>query len=177
MAHLHVSEVLAYASLHGLSAAIAFIDLVSAFASMRRAIAVPDTAPDVHWHAHLEACGFTAPEISAIMALACDALTWAAAGADEHTIAMLVEAHQGTWVFHRGALVNLHLHGGCLGRKASCRLSILCSSWHVHVTLADGAGSCGTHLLGCRRHGGMSGLLGTNVYRLTLDLQGSSLHG
>ena len=94
MAHLHVSEVLAFGTQRGYSVAVAFLDLVSAFASMRRAIAVPDSSSDVRWQTHLEACGFAAPEISAIMALACDAIAWAAAGASEHTIAMLVEAHR-----------------------------------------------------------------------------------
>ena len=97
MAHLHVSEVLAFCAHKGLSVAIAFLDLVSAIASMRRAIAVPDASPDEQRHAHLASCGFSAAEVASIMALVCDAIIRAAAGASEHTIALLVEAHSGTW--------------------------------------------------------------------------------
>ena len=54
MAHLHITETLAYGMQKNLSTAVAFVDLVSAFASMRRCLAVPgDDASDQCWKQHL----------------------------------------------------------------------------------------------------------------------------
>ena len=52
-----------------LSTAVAFVDLVTAFASMRRCLAVPgDDASDQCWKQHLMAIGFTQDETDAAWA-------------------------------------------------------------------------------------------------------------
>ena len=102
-AHLHISEALAYAQHANLSAAVVFLDLSTAFASMQRDIAVPAAdAKDEEWAAHLHRCGFSPAEISAILALACSVLVWRNAGADHHALMQLAEAHSGTWISMEG---------------------------------------------------------------------------
>ena len=115
IAHLHVTEALALPIKLNLSSTVVFLDLVTAFASMRRSIAVPgENGTDLEWQKHLQEAGFDAEEAQAITALACDVAAWNNAGAHEHTISLLTEAHAGTWfsvegvsticVFVKGAL-------------------------------------------------------------------------
>ena len=82
---------------------------------MKRSIAVPgNDGTDLEWLQHLQDTGFTADEAQAITSLACDVAASKNAGAHEHTISLLTEAHAGTWfsvegvsticVFVKGAL-------------------------------------------------------------------------
>lgn len=96
MAHLHVSEALAFGMTRNLSTAVVFLYIVAAFASMKRHLAIPmDEAANETWRLHLIECGFQNDEADAIIGLAC-AIRWQDAGADPNTIVLLTEAHIGT---------------------------------------------------------------------------------
>ena len=65
MAHFHVSEPLAYAFHKNKAVGIVFLDLVAAFASLRRRLAVPgDAVANDGWKMQLLLSGFT--ELEAI---------------------------------------------------------------------------------------------------------------
>ena len=75
MAHLHVTEPLAFAMLKNKSAAIIFLDLVAAIASLKRCLAVPcDEATNEEWRQQLVRSGFSVEEATEVINLACNAL-------------------------------------------------------------------------------------------------------
>ena len=135
MAHLHITETLAYGMQKNLSTAVAFVDLVSAFASMRRCLAVPgDDASDQCWKQHLRTTGFTHEETDAIFDLACNAITWQGAGADLHSLALLSEAHNGTWFSVEGLAVITTFMMGALAGKPQADL-VFCAAVGRCLTL------------------------------------------
>lgn len=74
------------------------IDVASAFASLARRITLPDDEDsEESWRIHIFKSGSGADEVEAIINLACSALTWDAAGATPHDVAMLHEAHHMSW--------------------------------------------------------------------------------
>ena len=80
------------------SVAILYLDVVRAFASVRRRIALPgDIEGEEHWLRWLLQCGFSADDASEIILAACSFINWADAGAHPHAIAMLQAAHTRSW--------------------------------------------------------------------------------
>ena len=97
LAHLNISQAMAYAMQRNFSAGVAFLDIKAAFASMMRCIAIPaDDAADAAWAGALMSVGFSRTEAVATIALAVDALRWAGSGTEAHFIALLAEAHENT---------------------------------------------------------------------------------
>ena len=68
LAHLKISQAMAYAMQQNLSAGVAFLDIKAAFASLMRCIAIPeDDAADVAWVEALMRAGFSQPEATGLV--------------------------------------------------------------------------------------------------------------
>ena len=118
-----------------MSTAVVFLDLISAFASMKRCLAVPgDDASDLAWKQHLLAAGFSPDETEAIFGLACNAIMWQTAGADLHTLALLCKAHDGTWFSVEGLAVITTFMVGALAGKPLAGL-VFCAAVGRCLTL------------------------------------------
>ena len=95
------------------SVAILYLDVVRAFASMRRRIALPgDIEGEEHWLRWLLQCGFSADDANDIILAACSFISWADAGAHPHAVAMLQAAHTRSWFSIEG-LAQVYRYSKC----------------------------------------------------------------
>ena len=96
--HLLMSQLFCYARVKRTSASILFVDVVGAFASTARRICVPNLPEsEESWKRHLNSCGFSPAQASDIVSTALTILKWTAAGASEHSAAILQEMMSTTW--------------------------------------------------------------------------------
>ena len=98
LCHLLVWQFFAYAGAVRSSAAIIFVDIIGAFASVARRIAIPDLPePEGSWRRHLAKSGLSHEQANGIVDCAMAVMRWQAGGASPHTIAILTETHRCTW--------------------------------------------------------------------------------
>ena len=122
-AHLFCTGTLALSMALKFSVAQIYLDVVCAFANLQRRISIPgDSSSEEQWRRHLGTCGFSAEEADAVVDLACSVLTWTAAGASAHNIALLEEAHLLTWFSVEGLR---HVTVFCQGCAAGTPLADL----------------------------------------------------
>ena len=81
-----------------MSAGVIFIDLVSAFASVGRRLAIPCMpTSEEGWRAHLLSLGFDHEESDQIVGGAITLLQWKENGASEHAVKLLERTHAKSW--------------------------------------------------------------------------------
>eukprot|EP00972_Heterocapsa_arctica_P057257 8448443-Heterocapsa_arctica.AAC.1 len=102
IAHLTLSAFLDAASAAKRSAAILFVDLATAFASLERRLCVPADAGDERWLAALAAAGFSQDEVQRIHDEAASYAYWGRAGLSEHTLQIAAALHRMTWFTTEG---------------------------------------------------------------------------
>ena len=114
MAHLTIPETLSHAIKTNQSSYCIFGDLRTAFASLRRNVALMgENDGDEVWIRHLERCGFSQTDAAEIISLACSCLKWQAAGGTEHAFRIPCEAHRNTWFTTEGLNNAVRFVSGC----------------------------------------------------------------
>ena len=98
IAHLSLRAFIEVAEVLGLSLALLFVDVKSAFASVVRRLAVPIPDSDEQWISRLRAAGFTESDIADIWADALTARDWVEAGGSPHLLAVLSNLSSSTWL-------------------------------------------------------------------------------
>ena len=95
---LQVTQVFVAARVLKKAAGVLFVDLVTAFASVSRCIAIPGLPEsEEQWLRHLVGMGIQPEEASCIMNCALSILEYNAAGVSEHGVALLRETHKTSW--------------------------------------------------------------------------------
>ena len=120
VAHLALSAFLDAASAARQSAAILFVDLATAFASLLRRLCVPADAGDEQWLAALAAAGFSQDEVKRIYDEASSYAYWGRAGLSEHTLQIAAALHRMTWFTTEGLP---HVVGTSRGSQAGMSLA------------------------------------------------------
>lgn len=95
--HLAAKSIIHIASGMKLSAALLFIDIASAFASMARRLSINESTPDEQWISLLVSSGFSTDEIQDIIAETGKICSYTEAGCSEHLAAVLRDMHCFTW--------------------------------------------------------------------------------
>lgn len=98
LCHIQVTQVFSVAKVFGVSCGVVFVDLVSAFASVSRRLAIPDMPEsEEEWMRHLASICHS-PDVAAhIVGSAPTVLRLNYAGATAHSIALLRETHGKNW--------------------------------------------------------------------------------
>ena len=122
VAHLIITEALAFAMTKNKSACIAFIDVVAAFASLRRSLVIPsDDDTNEAWKKQLVEAGFSVDEATEVINMACNMLKRQATGAHDHFIQQLIESHEATWFSTEGLALITKFAGGVAAGTPSGR--------------------------------------------------------
>ena len=143
LAHLALSAFLDAASAARRSAAILFVDLATAFASLLRRLCVPADAGDEQWLAALAAAGFSQDEVKCIYDDAASYAYWGRAGLSEHTLQIAAALHRMTWFTTEGLP---HVVGTSRGSQAGMSLAdvtFIAAAGRVADKVAEGLAAAG----------------------------------
>ena len=102
VAHLALLAFLDAASSAKKCAAVLFVDLATAFASLKRRLCVPTDAGDESWLAALAAAGFAPADVKRIYDEAACGAYWERNGLSEHTLQVVAALHDRTWFTTEG---------------------------------------------------------------------------
>ena len=126
--HIAVPQCIVLAKIRKCSAATLFVDIVSAFASIARRIAMPNMPESEEgWKLHILSIGFSPAEADEIVRGAISALEWKDAGASGHALELLTATHASSWFSIDGIItICKHTRGTPAGTSLADIVYILC---------------------------------------------------
>ena len=143
VAHLALSAFLDAASAARKSAAIIFVDLATAFASLLRRLCVPTDAGDDQWLGALAAAGFSDNEVKHIYDEAASYAYWGRTGLSGHTLHIAAALHRMTWFTTEGLPNVVRTSRGSQAGMSLADVMFIAAAGRVADQVAEGLAAAG----------------------------------
>ena len=101
IAHFYIRNIVDISHVEGVSCAVLFLDIVTAFATLLRRIVFDVCHSDERWLMQLRDSGFSQDEIKSIYECVCSSL-WSCDGSDLHAARLAEQFYVNTWISTEG---------------------------------------------------------------------------